>query len=476
MRRSIPFLFSVGFSLLLGTSILAGAAKAQLEHFNVYNSFGAVPPPPFQPVAIDDQFGNLVTGLGPPVFFLVPADKNDEGLVDPLSHLTCYDITDPLQAPPEVISTNQFGSQTLNLGISRTLCVPTEKLFTPGPVSIDHFHCYDAAGPSVDIGVSIRDQFQPQSVAVLDPFLFCNPADKNGEGIQNPIDHLTCYNYIPPGMPVGPVPIINQFFPESTQLDVADPFALCVPSLKEIPPPEDLDHFSMYNALGPDGPVVQLIDQFQTQTTDLGPLNLFLAPADKNGEGIIDPISHLACHEIVDGEPAPPVVFAQNQFGEQELNLGLPRELCVPTEKFLTPGPVTVDHFKCYEAFGDPLDISIDFADQFQGVGALLVDPFLFCNPVEKNGEPIQNPDDHLACFRTLPPGPPLGLQVPIANQFFSIPIDIELNDQFAFCLPSAKRLVPSIPAVSARGRVIAVGLIVILAVGAWRWRSRAGG
>jgi len=476
MRRSIPSFFSAIFSLLLGTSILAGTAKAQLEHFNVYNSSGQIPPATFQPVTITDQFGTLVTDLGLPTLFLVPADKNDEGIADLLSHLTCYDIADPLQALPKVVSTNQFGAQTLNLGTSHTLCVPTEKLLTPGQISIDHFHCYDATGPSLDIGVSITDQFQQQSVSVLDPFLFCNPADKNGEEIQNPDDHLTCYNYTPPGLPVGPVPIANQFFPASTELDVAAPFALCVPSQKEIPPSAILDHFSVYNTLGPDGPVVQLVDQFQDQTTDLGLLNLFLVPANKNGEGIIDGISHLACNEILEGEPAPPVVFAQNQFGEQQLNLGLPRELCVPTEKLLSPGPVVVDHFKCYEAVGDPLDISVDFADQFQGVGVLLADPILFCNPVDKNGEGIQNPDAHLACFLTEPPGEPLGLQVPISNQFFPIPVDINLEDQFAFCLPSAKRLPPAIPAVSARGLVIAVGLIVILSAGVRQWRSRAGG
>jgi hypothetical protein len=478
MRRSTPLLFSFGFSLLLGTSILAGAAKAQLEHFNVYNSSGQIPPAAFQPVTITDQFDELVTGLGPPTLFLVPVDKNDEGLTDTFSHLTCYDIVDPLQAPPEIISTNQFGVHTLTLGTSRHLCLPTEKLIPPpGPASTDHFHCYDATGPSVDIGVSLADQFQHQNVTVLDPVLFCNPADKNGSGIQNPTDHLTCYTYTPAGAPVLPlVPIINQFFPEATQLDVAEPLALCVPSLKAIPPSSTLDHFSVYNTLGPDGPVVQLVDQFQDQTTDLGLLNLFLVPADKNQEGILDPISHLACNEILDGEPAPPVVFAEHQFGEQQLNLGMPRELCVPTEKMLTPGTVTVDHFKCYDAIGDPLDISIGFADQFQGVDVLLADPFLFCNPVDKNGEGIQNPEAHLTCYLTAPPGPALGLAPSILNQFLAVPIEIALEDQFAFCLPSAKRLPPAIPAVSARGLVIAVGLIAIVSLGAWRWRSRAGG
>ena len=223
MRQPL-FIFSscCVLSLLLGLP-----AYAQLDHFNVYNASG--PDGPI--VQITDQFGSVITDLGSPSHFLVPADKNAEGITDFFSHLTSYDILDPVLAPPTVIVINQFGTQTLSLGESSTLLVPTEKLITPGPVDLDHYHCYEASGPAIDVGVSIQDQFQTQSAVVLDPFLFCTPADKNGEGIQNPDDHLTIYNYTPPGSSPGPVPILNQFFPASTQLDVTESFALAVPSL-----------------------------------------------------------------------------------------------------------------------------------------------------------------------------------------------------------------------------------------------------
>jgi hypothetical protein len=122
----------------------------------------------------------------------------------------------------------------LTLGQSHYLCAPTEKLISPGPISIDHFQCYDATGPPLNVGVSILDQFQSQTSILLDPFLFCNPVDKNGEGIANPIDHLTCYDYTPPGLPIGSIPIRNQFFPSTDILSVNEPFALCLPSQKEI--------------------------------------------------------------------------------------------------------------------------------------------------------------------------------------------------------------------------------------------------
>ena len=89
------------------------------------------------------------------------------------------------------------------------------------------------------------------------------------------------------------------------------------------PPPPPLDHFTVYDVLppGPDGPPVTIVDQWQTQDTDLGLLNLFLVPADKipPGAGIGDPISHLACHEIpldpLLPPGIPPSITAIHQFG-----------------------------------------------------------------------------------------------------------------------------------------------------------------
>ncbi|MBW2399614.1 MAG: hypothetical protein JRG80_10100, partial [Deltaproteobacteria bacterium] len=138
--------------------LLVGATHATaVDHFRVYpNSAGFGIDGPI--VQIDDQFGSQTTDLGGVVRFMVPADKNQEGLADFFSHLTCYQIVDGV-AGPAVISTNQFGAQSLTLGAPDTLCVPTEKLITPGPVNIDHYKCYVATGAPVDLGVSLQDQF-----------------------------------------------------------------------------------------------------------------------------------------------------------------------------------------------------------------------------------------------------------------------------------------------------------------------------
>ena len=125
MRRSASALFLVGFSSILGVSAMAGLPVG-VDHFNVYNTTGEVPPAVFQPVTVADQFGAIVTGLAPPTLFLVPANKNNEGPNHPFSHLTCYDIGDPAQAPPIVTSTNQFGAQVLNLARrSSSACRPS---------------------------------------------------------------------------------------------------------------------------------------------------------------------------------------------------------------------------------------------------------------------------------------------------------------------------------------------------------------
>jgi hypothetical protein len=409
-------------------------------------------------VQITDQFGTQTTDLDRTSRFLVPVDKNDEGLLDPFSHLTCYQILDGT-APPAVISTNQFGAQPLTLDVPDSLCVPTEKLISPGPVSLDHYKCYLASGPQLDVGLALSDQFQTRSAIVLEPKLFCAPADKNGEGIIDPVTHLTCYSTNPPGQAPGPVPILNQFLPAPPTIDLLEPDLLCVPSTKEIP---GLDHFTVYDATGDDAPPVTVTvdDQFYFQKAPLGPTNLFLVPADKNFEGIDDPFSHLTCYEMSSAVPGHPNVTVTNQFvTDEQIQVGLPKELCVPTEKLIDPGPIDLDHFKCYEAFGPPLDIGVVLADQFQGFTSLVVEPFRLCNPAAKNGEPIASPSDHLVCYLLAPPGGLLGVPIPIANQFFPS-TQIDLGSPFALCVPSAKMLPePTVVAGLASGLLLLTAL-----------------
>jgi len=411
-------------------------------------------------VQIVDQFGSQTTDLGAPIRFLVPANKNNEGIDDPISHLTCYQITDGVAGPP-VISTNQFGAQPLTLGDPDSLCVPTEKLISPGLVDLDHYKCYVAAGAPVDLGVGLIDQFQARSTLVVEPKLFCTPADKNGEGIDDPLTHLTCYSTNPVGQSPGLIPISNQFVAVD-QIELLGPDLLCAPSTKEVIPL--LEHFMVYRATGPDGPQVAIADQFGTQNTDLGGVSLFMVPVDKNGEGIFDPFTHLSCHDIE--EPAPPPlgdVTVTNQFGtDQPLDIGLPRELCVPTEKLIAPGPIDGEHYRCWEASdpsGASLGIGVSLVDQFQGLGTFVMEPFRLCNPADKNGEGVQNPDSHLVCYTLQPESDILGLAIPIQNQFFAL-ANVDVEDAFALCAPSVKTVPePGVFAGLACGMALLAGL-----------------
>ncbi len=461
-----PSLLAVAVVSAIGLLASATAANA-VDHFRVYpNSVGFGLDGPI--VQIDDQFGSQMTDLQNPIRFMVPVSKNSEPLVDPFSHLTCYQIIDGA-AGPAVISTNQFGAQPLTLGVPDSLCAPTEKLIFPGPVNIDHYKCYLASGPAIDVGVSLQDQFGQGSAIVLIPRLFCTPASKNGEAVIDDVTHLTCYDTTPPGPAPGPMPILNQFLPAADVLQLQEADMLCAPSTKQVVAPQP-DHFQSYPAVqagGSDGPIVTIDDQFGSQTTDLGGVVRFWVPADKNDEGIDDPFSHLTCYDIVDGVAGPPVI-STNQFGAQPLTLGVPASLCVPTEKLIFPGPVDVDHYKCYEATGAPIDVGVSIVDQFQGRTTLVLEPKLFCTPASKNGEGIEDVDTHMTCYSTNPLGQPPGL-IPILNQFLPGSVQIELLGPDLLCAPSTKEVVSQVPALPALG----VGALILAMMGTVFARAR---
>jgi hypothetical protein len=85
--------------------------------------------------------------------------------------------------------------------------------------------------------VTVQDQFETRTGTLLKPILFCNPVDKNGEGIVNPSAHQTCYRFQPDDTPFSSptVNVLDQFGALDLQAIAgtcrkAD--LLCVPSLK----------------------------------------------------------------------------------------------------------------------------------------------------------------------------------------------------------------------------------------------------
>jgi hypothetical protein len=440
--RSIAYTVSVAACALAPALAGAQVPIPALDHFTLYDASGTLDPPL---VTIQDQFQIQEIDLGPTSLFLVPANKNNEGILDIESHLTCYVAQGPAPTPPVVRATHQFGEHVLGLGPMRYLCTPTEK-FPPGQISIDHYSCYQATGPTLAVGAVFVDQFYAWQVGNLTPTLFCAPARKNQEPIQDPLSHLTCYDAQPPGPPVGNVPIRNQFGLDT--LTIYQRRGVCLPSTKEVPPPGVLDHFVYYRATGPDAPPITIGDQFRfPYPVDLGPVVSFLVPADKNHEGIVDRVSHLTGYPL-QGQSGLPQVLVTNQFfpvNPQHLLLGPARELFVPTEKLIpgSEGQPSIDHFLCYEATGTNADVGVLIADQFHPhpnpQTRLVQQPFLFCNPANKNGERYVDFVDHLTCYMTSPVGLPVG-RVPIRNQFTPpVPDLIDVFFDTALCVPSKK-------------------------------------
>ena len=96
--------------------------------------------------------------------------------------------------------------------------------------AIDHYKCYQAQGYAPLETVNLEDEFGKEpKVWVGKPAFFCNPVNKNGEGILNPAVHLTCYQIESKGEKRDVV-VENQFGEQT--LTVEEPGLLCVPSGK----------------------------------------------------------------------------------------------------------------------------------------------------------------------------------------------------------------------------------------------------
>lgn len=173
--------------------------------------------------------------------------------IDQTAHLTCYATKDTSTVPKfkhiSVEVTNFFGTQQLTLSKAFQLCVPSEKGIvpaapTPSSLDIDHYRCYKANFKkgfvfSPPTGVDIGDQFEFTTANVRpgNRLTFCNPVNKNGEGILNPAAHLTCFRLLEAvSEPNKDVAVDNQFGNDQ-RLTVRRQTAstqLCLPSTKTV--------------------------------------------------------------------------------------------------------------------------------------------------------------------------------------------------------------------------------------------------
>jgi cysteine-rich repeat protein len=190
-----------------------------------------------------------------------------------------------------------------------------------------------------------------------------------------------------------------------------------------------LDHFLTYKvkvtsgtpkfaAIGSANGTVDLTSDFATSTIDTHdqrgvtvkkPVALGL-PADKNGEGILDPMGvnglHLEEYQVktvTAGSfvPSGYTVTVQNQCGTVQLTGFKPATLLVPTAKNLTmavgpPVAPALDHFECYTA-----KLTSSSPKLAKGTQVVVTDQFMtnwrldlkkvkkLCVPVDKQGTPL---------------------------------------------------------------------------------------
>jgi hypothetical protein len=210
--------------------------------------------------------------------------------------------------------------------------------------------------------VKRQDQFQVASgevtMNVVRPRLFCNPVNKNGEGIISPSTHLTCYatslftTFDRKRKKIAPT---DQFGVLALDLR-SRPSTFCVPSLditeSQEPsagasssalvalPATDIDEYNLYRAKRtPRTPrfkrrKVNLVDQWIDDDVELTRPARFGTPAKIKGSSYINEEAKLTCYQIRKAEKFKRRdVEILNEFGRERLTVRKPHMLCVPSEE-----------------------------------------------------------------------------------------------------------------------------------------------
>ena len=106
----------------------------------------------------------------------------------------------------------------------------------------------------------------------------------------------------------------------------------------------------------------------------------------------------------------------------------------------IPPAPIPVDHSKCYEVRGEPLEVPLTLEDQFNKERIQPLEPALLCNPVAKiheNGETFGvEVGAHYVCYAFNGQPSPVQ-QVEVDNQFGRQ--KLEVGASRLLCLPSSK-------------------------------------
>jgi hypothetical protein len=174
------------------------------------------------------------------------------------------------------------------------------------------------------------------------------------------------------------------------------------------------------------------------------------APADKNGDGIIDDVQHLVGYVPLNTPFTKRTGLSiTNQLGTVKLDLTRRDLLMVPTAKSLTVAPPplqppTIDHFVCYRAKRSRgsakfVKTTVTVADQLESTSLTLVLPYRLCVPADKNGEDPTAPSHPglLLCYKSKSSSGFGTTTAHINNQFG--PDDVTLIHRRELCVPSVQ-------------------------------------
>ncbi len=202
--------------------------------------------------------------------------------------LKCYGIKiGNVQPEDDVEVEDQFGSETVELGVERTFCVPVLK--NPSgeetPPEFPHFIEYEFIGTIDPPPVKVTDQF--------------------GTAVEDPIPAEALY--------VG---------------------ALKNPEPEQSPPALHYIAYDIGSSLIDPPSSFLLRDQFTDETGTLEEGNILLVPALKNGEGT-EEIPHYRCYDFdpLTERFEPGLVTVKDQFGERDVELGGGFRFCAVAEK-----------------------------------------------------------------------------------------------------------------------------------------------
>ncbi len=214
--------------------------------------------------------------------------------------------------------------------------------------AMDHFHGYKLADPlGFDDYVALSGQFDEGTFLpthLLDLVAFANPVAKDGGEINKQTAHYTFYKIdAPDEFDQYTVDIENQF--ESTTFQLGEPKLMMAPAAKgadeESRIPISVDHCKCYKVSNsaPVGATVHLSDQWHDdlENVQIGRAVLFCIPVRKRHEGEVyrprHREDHFTIYKITNGNVGWDAVVVKDQFGLKEIIPQVNDFLVVPTKK-----------------------------------------------------------------------------------------------------------------------------------------------